>query len=59
MFLNTRWIDVVFDAGLWFSMTPWMYLPNQLERIARIVAAFPGVICSQLRRQGYLGAYTS
>jgi len=59
MMLNTKWIDVVYDPALWFSMTPWMFLPNQLERIARIVSTFTGPICYQLRRQGRLGAYTS
>ena len=57
--LNTRWIDCVYDPSLWFTMLPWMYLPNQLERVARIVCAFPGPITYQLRRQGWLGTYTS
>ena len=59
MFLNTKWIDVVYDPNLWFTMTSWMTLPNQLERLARIVCAFPGIICYQPRRQGLLSAYTS
>lgn len=59
VFLNTKWIDVVYDPSLWFMMVPWMWLPNQFERIARIVSAISGVICYQLRRQGVLATYTS
>jgi hypothetical protein len=57
--LNTRWIDLVYDPNYWFGMTEWMWLPNQMERIARIMCTFAGAICSQPRRQGRLAAYTA
>lgn len=59
LLLNTKWIDVVYDPGLWFSMTEWQDLPNQLDRVATIICTFTGPICYQLRRQGRLGTYTS
>jgi hypothetical protein len=59
LFLCTRYIDVVYDPGLWFAMTPWAYVQNGLERLCRIVSAFSGTICFQLRRQAKLGTYTS
>tara|TARA_Y100000310_G_scaffold187490_1_gene187532 strand:- start:163 stop:1206 length:1044 start_codon:yes stop_codon:yes gene_type:complete len=58
-FLNTDWIDCVYDPNMWFTMTPWDTLPNQFERISRIVCTFTGPICYQLRRQGFLGTYSS
>ncbi len=59
LFMNSRWIDVVYDPNLWFQMMPWMNLPNQLERITRILMATPGVICYQPRRQAILGDYSA
>ena len=56
--LYTPSIEIVYDPNLWFSMTQWVQLPNQLDRIARIVSATTGTICTQLRRQGVLGTYT-
>ena len=57
--LNTDHLEVVYDPGLWFQMTPWMFLENQFERIARIICSFSGLICTQLRRQGCTGEYGS
>ena len=57
--LNSKWLEIVKDPGLWMTITPWDYLPNQLERVCTIVCAFPGVICTQLRRQGSMTSYTS
>jgi hypothetical protein len=59
LLLCTRYIDVVYDPGAWFAMTPWAYVQNGLERICRIVSTFTGPICYQLRRQARLGAYTT
>jgi hypothetical protein len=58
-FLNTKWIDVIYDPNLWFTMMPWYTIPNQFERITRIVCATPGVICYQPRRCGLLTSYTA
>ncbi len=57
--LNSRWIDMVYDPNYWFGMTEWMWLPNQTERIARILCAFTGPLCYQPRRQGRLATYTA
>ena len=58
LMFNTRWIDYVYDPRMWMQMIPWQYLPNQVERITRIVSASPGVVTSQLRRHGSTAAYT-
>jgi len=59
MMFNTKYIDVVYDPTSWFQMIPFMYLPNQLERVARIVCSWAGAITNQLRRHGVTSAYTS
>ena len=59
MMFNTKYIDVVYDPTSWFQMIPFMYLPNQLERVARIVCSWSGVVTNQLRRHGVTAAYTS
>lgn len=55
LFLNTRFIEIVYDPGLWFEMSPWRYVPHQAERIAYIFATFV-LLCSQLRRQGLMSS---
>ena len=55
--LNTRFIEIVYDPNLWFEMTQWKYIPNQLERIAHIIMAWQ-LIGTQPRRQGLLGTYS-
>jgi hypothetical protein len=59
LILNSKWIDVVYDPGLWFSMRDWQELPNQLERVTHIVCMWSGPFCYQLRRQARLGTYTA
>lgn len=53
LFLNTNFIEVVYDPQLWFDMTDFKPIPLQGERIAHIVSA-ANVISSQLRRHGRL-----
>lgn len=53
MFLNTDYIDVVYDPNLWFDMTEFKPIPLQLERIAHIVCAC-NLVGSQPRRNGLL-----
>ena len=56
MFLNSRWVDIVYDPALWMYMIPWQWVSSaQLERITRVVSQCTGPICYNLRRQGYLG----
>ncbi len=39
-FLNTRYIKMIRDPGLWFDMTPWKDIPNQVnDRAAQIMSA--------------------
>lgn len=39
-FLNTRFLRVVKDPGLYFDMTPWKSIPNQVnDRAAQIISA--------------------
>jgi len=52
-FLNTDYIDVVYDPQLWFEMTEWKPIYNQPTRIAHIMCALE-TACSSLRRQGSL-----
>lgn len=53
MFLNTKFIEVVYDPNLWFDMTEWKVLPLQTERIAHIICAC-NIVGAQPRRHGLL-----
>ena len=57
LMLNTKYIEVIYDPNVWFDMTEWKYIYNQLERITHIVMAWQ-LICTQLRRQGLCGLYS-
>ena len=58
-FLNTKWIDIVYDPTSWFQMIPFQYLPNSLTRVARIVCTWTGMISGQMRRHGCTGPIAS
>ena len=51
LMLNTDFVEVVYDPGLWFDMTDWKPIPLGMERIAHIMSAL-NVISGQLRRHG-------
>ncbi len=53
LFLNTDFIDVVFDPNFWFDMTDWKPVPLQTDRIAHILC-FANMVSDQLRRHGRL-----
>jgi len=53
LMLNTNFIEVIYDPGLWFDMTEWKPIPLQGERIAHILCAL-NVISTQQRRHGRL-----
>ena len=53
LFLNTKYIDVVYDPNVWFDSTGWKPIPLQLERIMHIINTM-NTVCSSLRRQGRL-----
>jgi len=55
--LNTNFIEVVYDPNMWFDMLPWKNIPYQPNRITHILCA-QNIICTQLRRQGFLGTYS-
>lgn len=46
-------IEVVYRPNLWFEMTDWKSMPNQLERIAHILTSL-NIITDQPRRHGRL-----
>tara|TARA_R100000306_G_C4377375_1_gene142555 strand:- start:51 stop:1085 length:1035 start_codon:yes stop_codon:yes gene_type:complete len=50
-FLNTNYIEVVYDPGMWFDMTRFKDIPLQGERIAHILTAL-NMIGTQPRRHG-------
>ena len=58
LFIDTDYLEFVYDPTMWFEMTNWKESVNQLERVAYIVCAAFGLISSQPRAHGYLG-YTS
>lgn len=51
LFLNTKYIEIVYDPNLWFEMTKWKDVALQAERIAHIFVCW-NMICTQPRRQG-------
>ncbi len=53
LFLNTDYIEVIYDPALWFAMSKWKEIPLQGERIAHFLCAC-NVIGTQPRRQGRL-----
>lgn len=52
-FLNTNHIEVVYDPAMWFAMTEWKPIYNQMERLAHILIAW-NIITDQPRRHGLL-----
>lgn len=54
MFLNTRFIEWVYDPNLWFHMTEFKPIPLQTTRIAHIISRC-NILCTQLRNQGRYG----
>lgn len=53
LFLNTDFIEVIYDPDLWFAMSEWKPIALQGERIAHILCAM-NVIGTQPRRHGRL-----
>jgi hypothetical protein len=53
LFLNTDFIDVVYDPQLWFDMTEWKPVPLETRRIAHFLSAVT-TVSSQRRCQGRL-----
>jgi hypothetical protein len=58
LFLNTDWIEIVYNTAAWFEMTDWKPVPLQEYRIAHILCQF-NMISTQLRRHGRLIVGTS
>ena len=58
LMLNTDFIEIVYDPSVWFDMGEWKHTQLQAERIAHIFATMQ-VICTQPRRQGWIGTYAS
>ena len=53
LFLNTDFIEVVYDPGMWFDATEWKAIALQGTRIQHFLSAVT-VISDQLRRHGRL-----
>lgn len=53
LMLNTGFIEVIYDPGLWFDMTDWKAAPTEMDRIAHIMCT-ANMIGSQPRRHGRL-----
>lgn len=53
LFLNTNYIELIYDPRMWFDMTAWKPVPLEPRRIAHIMCA-SNLISSQLRRHGRL-----
>jgi hypothetical protein len=53
LFLNTDWIDVVYDPNLWFDMTDWKPQAFEFDRAAQVLCAV-NILSAQLRRHGRL-----
>ncbi len=51
LMLNTDFIEVVYDPGLWFDMTDWKPQAFEFDRAAQILCAL-NVITTQPRRHG-------
>jgi hypothetical protein len=52
--LNMNYVEFVYDPNMWFDMTGWKEGTNQLERVAYIMCATPGLITTQPRRHMHL-----
>lgn len=57
LFLTSEFIDVVYDPGLWFDMSEWKPIPNQMDRVAHIISRM-NIVSEQLRRHGRLTSTT-
>lgn len=57
LFLNSRRMEVIYDPGLYFDMTEWKSIPNQMERVAHVLVRMT-LISDQLRRHGLLYSST-
>lgn len=53
LFLNTDWIEFVYDPQLWFDMTDWKPQAFEFDRAAQILCA-GNLITTQPRRHGRL-----
>ncbi len=53
LFLNTDFIEMVYDPNLWFDMTDWKPTALEFDRAAQIILAC-SLISTQLRRHGRL-----
>lgn len=51
LFLNTDFLEIIYDPSMWFAMTEWKHAPLQQSRIAHILC-FLNMITSQPRRHG-------
>lgn len=53
LFLNSNYIEFVYDPMVWFTMTPWQTISRQLEQLAYILCR-GNLISDEPRRHGRL-----
>jgi hypothetical protein len=53
LMLNTKWVHLTYDPGMWFDMSEWKPLPLQTERITHILSTC-NLWTNQPRRHGRL-----
>lgn len=53
LFLNTKYIEAVYNPLMWFQMSEWKPWPTQAERIAHIFCRMT-MVSDQLRRHGLM-----
>jgi hypothetical protein len=51
LMINTDWIEVVYDPGLWFDMTDWKPQAFEFDRAAQVLCA-AALLTTQPRRHG-------
>ena len=50
---NTDYIECVYRSNLWYELSEWKAIPNQMERVAHLLYSL-NVIGTQPRRHGRL-----
>ena len=57
--IDTDHIYAYYDPGMYFDMTEWKPVPNQLKRAAQIVTAMNMIACSRRSSAVIHGVFTN
>jgi hypothetical protein len=52
-FLSFSSLNLVYDPTNWFAMTDWKSIPDQLDKVAQVIAAYQ-LVCANRANQGVL-----